>query len=131
MADNEDEYDITDAAKEMGFTPQYVRQLIRKGTLLTVMKPIVPESLVKHHMVTRTEIDRYMGTTRRKTRREDGRNKFVMYMTLVELAKVKTVLKANDLKEVAETIRSWNPLKAVTARPKAPATKKVKRAKAV
>lgn len=106
---------IENTAKKMGFTPAYVRSLIRKEQLISVLEPIVPESLVKHHMVSDEEIKRFFAETRRATHRVDNRNKFVIYMTPVECDAAKIVLTENGLGPVAETIRTWNRVKKITS----------------
>lgn len=104
-------YTIPDAAEKMGFTPAYVRSLIRKGQLLSELEPIVPESLVKRHHITDEGIAHFFDESSRKTHRADKRNKFVIYMTLVEYETVKILLTENGLSVVAETIKTWNPIK--------------------
>ena len=110
-------YNIADAAGKMGFSPAYVRALVRKGQLATVMEPIVPESLVRRHMISDENIKDFFADAHRGTHRPDGRNKYVVYMTPPEYQAAKTVLTENGLGPVAETIRTWNRLKAPTPAP--------------
>lgn len=104
-------YDIQDAAKRLKLSPQYVRSLIRNGTLKSTQEPIVPESLVNKHMVTEVEIQRYLAIPSSKTQRKDHRNKYVIYMTIDERQHVADALKAADLADVESTIRTANVLK--------------------
>lgn len=103
---------IPETAMLMKYTPAYVRSLIRKGDLIATLEPIVPESLVRRHMISDEAIVAFFGETHRKTHRADGRNKFVVYMSLAECETVKTVLTANNLGDVAATIRTANKIKA-------------------
>lgn len=104
-------HDIPKTAELMNLTPAYVRALIRKGSLVTEMEPIVPDSLVKRHMVSDEEMARFQADFGRRVRRTDKRNKYVIYMTPGERVKVVGLLEANELQDIVSTIRSWNPLK--------------------
>jgi len=104
-------HNIEDTAKLMNFTPNYVRALIRKGALKSALEPIVPESLVKRHMVSDEAITEYLTGTVSRARRKDGRNKFVVYMSHEESPKVQALLRANGFAGIADTLRTWNPLK--------------------
>jgi len=106
-------HNIAEAAKVMGFTPAYVRSLIRKGQLVSGLEPIVPESLVKRHVITDEDIKLFLSQSKRQTHRADGRNKYVVYMTRTEYEAVKIVLTENGLAGVVETMRTWNPVKGV------------------
>lgn len=121
-------YDINETAKLMNFTPAYVRSLIRKGLLASELEPIVPETLVKHHVITDAEVKRFMGQSRRTAHRKDGRNKFVIYMDTDERTRVLKVLTDNKLEDVAATIRAWNALK---PKENTPVAKKAKNGQAV
>ena len=104
-------YDIPESAELLGLTPQYVRALIRDGTLTSVLKPIVPESLVNKHMITAAEIARYKALPATRTQRRDKRNKYVSYMTLDERVAVSAALLAAGLEAVDKLIRTANVLK--------------------
>jgi hypothetical protein len=106
------QYDINSAAGRMGYTPQYVRALIRKGLLDTELVPLVKGSLVTRHMISEEEIVRYLSGAVRKSRRIDGRNKFVFYANVAEYPRIIEALKKAGLQEVAEGVRSANKLKA-------------------
>lgn len=117
-------HNIAEAAKVMGFTPAYVRSLIRKGQLVSGLEPIVPESLVKRHVITDENIKLFLSQSKRQTHRADGRNKYVIYMTPVEFEATKIVLAENGLGPVVETMRTWNPIKGML--PKTPPVKAAK-----
>lgn len=72
--------DILEAAQMMGFTEQYVRMLIRDGKLQnTYLAPKTKGSAVMKRFVPKKSIEDFFNTSTRKSKRSDGRNKYVFY----------------------------------------------------
>ena len=104
-------FDIEETAEELNFSAQYIRLLVRTGRLHSTMEPITEGSLVERHVITAEELERYKNEAPHKSRRSDGRNKFIIYLAVKEIAPARKALKAAGLKEVAEGIRPANKLK--------------------
>lgn len=111
MTEKEKLYDIIDAAKYLGFSQIYIRMLIRKGRLASVKKSSTPGSLVMKHMVRESDLNEFIGEMPHKTRRADGRNKFIMYATPGEYTRTRQVLLNANLIEVADLIIPANKVK--------------------
>ena len=107
----EDKVTIREAAKEMGMTEAYVRTLIRTQKLDSHLEPIAFESSVSRHMIYRQDIDNFLTSTPRKTKRTDGRNKYVFYATPSELSSVDAALRAAKLDVMADIIHTANFIK--------------------
>lgn len=79
---------INDAAAYLGMKPQYVRTLIRNGKFKPNKVKISPDSEVWRWEIPVSQLDTYRATAGTRTRRADGRSKFVMYATPDELKAV-------------------------------------------
>lgn len=102
---------ITDVARQCGFTGQYVRTLIRKGKLESELHPIREGSMVQKHFVSKESLQEFLAETTRKTKRTDGRNKYVFYAKPREYDKVLQALLKDGLVDVVESIRENNKVK--------------------
>lgn len=102
---------INQVARETGFTPQYIRTLIRRGTLKSKKIPISEHSPVVRHMIYDESLAEFLHTTQRKTKRTDGRNKFVFYADQIEYASVVDALTAAGLTAIVESLRTANKIK--------------------
>jgi len=105
------EYTIKEAAKEMSLTDAYVRALIRQGKLPSELRPITFDSSVSRHVIKAADVKAFLQETVRKTKRTDGRNKYVFYATPEEQQAVDDALRAANLTAVADMIHTANPLK--------------------
>lgn len=92
-------YSIKQAALELGVNELYVRKLIRDGKLSTQMVPVKPGSQVMKHLIPQAEIERHKAKGRSSSSRPDGRNKWVVYATPSEAAKLAEFCRANGLPE--------------------------------
>jgi len=104
-------YDINSAAQAAGFTTAYIRNLIRKGVIHATREPVREGSLVTRYVIDSQELDRFLNTVPHKSRREDSRNKFVMYATPDEFTAAIQALEAAGLHEVASLITPANKVK--------------------
>ena len=105
-------YDIPAAAKELSYTQSYVRSLIRRGLLKSTLQPIARGAKVRKHMVSRDDIKTFQRNRTRRSRRKDGRNKWIVYANFDEMYQVITLLESNDLSLVADTIKPANKIQA-------------------
>lgn len=94
MASSKKWHTIPKAAEYLGLSPGYVRHLIHDGKLQSKMVPVSDGSLVEQHVVEEKELNNFLATAPRRNRRSDGRNKFLLYATPVELEESKRVLRA-------------------------------------
>jgi hypothetical protein len=104
-------YDIPAAAKKIGFSVPYIRTLIRKGKLLTTMQPLYEGSRVKKHMIPETELKKFVELMPHKSRRKDGRNKYIVYVRTDEFLQMRQALLDAGLEEIAFLITPANKLK--------------------
>jgi hypothetical protein len=103
--------DISAIARRTSFTPPYVRSLIRRGLLPSIQRPIREGADVKKHYVKETDLLTYLESSTRKTKRLDGRNKFIFYANHAEYNLVLAALTAAGLTDIVEGIRAANHLK--------------------
>jgi len=103
------ELNIPGAAKYLNYTRPYVRALIRNKKIKTTLRPIAPNAKVKRHMIAITELKKFQLTRITRTRRKDGRNKYILYVTPGEHQEVLTALKNAGLQDVADLIVRANP----------------------
>lgn len=105
------EFTIKEAAKYMNLTEAYVRSLIRGDRLPSELRPIAFEAAVSRHIIQLTDIETFLKETTRKTKRNDGRNKYVMYLNPQEEGDVITALQNAKLGHLADMIHPANFLK--------------------
>jgi len=105
------EFTIKQAAKHMGLTDAYVRALIRQKKLPSTLVPIAKDADVSRHIITLDDINEYERGATHKTKRKDGRNKFVFYATPTEAQAAVKVLQDAGLDLIASTVRTANILK--------------------
>jgi hypothetical protein len=95
---------IQQAARLVGRQAQYIRQLVLKEKLIAIKSTVPGTDIPRWEIDKKSVLDYFKGNNRRVGRRQDGRNKWVVYATPAELVKVKEVLAANGLAEVVATI---------------------------
>lgn len=105
------QYDIPTAAEELGFSQAYIRTLIRKGTLKTTRVPLSEGSLVTKHVISEEALREFENESPHKSRRLDGRNKFIMYLRPDEYMPAYQALSKAGLHEVADLLTPANKLK--------------------
>jgi len=104
-------YTIGEAAVAMKMSSQYVRTLIRRGQIKSKLVPIAKDSQVTRHAIAKDQLENFLSGSARKSKRTDGRNKYVFYANFGEIGRVREVLKAAGLQEVEKTVMSSNQLK--------------------
>ena len=103
-------YDIPAASARIGFSQSYVRTLIRRGTLISEMVPLSKGSLVTKHMISESELQRFLEEVPHKSRRHDSRNKFVLYATPDEIAPLLDAMRNAGFGEIADLVEPANQL---------------------
>lgn len=104
---------INEAAKILGYTPKYVRFLIRKKMLKSFLVPIFEGSAQKHHVISDEDIEEYKKVPNTRSRRSDSRYKFIFYATSEEYHEVVRAVESAGYVEVAKTMMPANTIKAI------------------
>jgi hypothetical protein len=100
---------IRKAADFLEVSEMYLRKQIKLGKIQTTKVAISDH--VWRHEISSAELAAFKNRSSVRTSRDDGRNKFVVYMNATELAKVQQVLKEAKLDQVAALIARANPSK--------------------
>jgi len=87
------QYSINEVAELTGLDTMYVRKAVRDGKLTSRMVS-VGDTKVQKHMIKGSDILTWRASAGSHTTRADGRNKYTVYMTKEELAKIEPALKA-------------------------------------
>jgi hypothetical protein len=109
-------YTIKTAALELGLSEQYVRHAIRAGKLVTSLEPTGPESNVNRHVISKEALETWRAATSEHSRREDGRSRYILYVTPDELEKIQKrypnvpIMKPTYGKKEATDIGSDDPI---------------------
>jgi len=112
---------IKEAAQHLGTTDTYVRTLVRKGKLATERENLNEDGTLWRHMIPITELESYKGNAR-TSRREDGRNKYVLYATPEELEALRKVIETEQLTCLIEKPKYGKPKKDSKPEPEAVST---------
>jgi hypothetical protein len=83
---------IKEAASKLGLSELYVRNAIRSGKLETTMVPVAPDSKTMKHQITVKALEAWRASTSNRSRRDDGRGRFILYATEAELADLRKML---------------------------------------
>lgn len=92
-------YGIKEAAVYLGIDQMYMRKLLRDGKIPSTMQPVKPGSEVHKHVIAEKDLEAWKVRGRSSSSRQDGRNKWVVYATKDEAAKLVEFCKANGLPE--------------------------------
>ena len=79
MAEKEKVFTIKTAAKELGLSEVYIRRAVRSKDLATQLVPVSKGSKTERHEIKESILMEWRATRGSGSRREDGRNKFVLY----------------------------------------------------
>jgi hypothetical protein len=72
---------IKDVVAASGLSEQYVRVALGKGKLETTKVPVHEGAKTMKNMITRSSFEAWRASASTHTKREDGRNKFVIYLS--------------------------------------------------
>jgi hypothetical protein len=75
-----------------GLSENYVRKAIMSGSLVAT-KEQIPGRKTERNIIKREDYDAWRASTAAHTRREDGRNKYVVYLTPEEEVKLMALVK--------------------------------------
>ncbi len=100
-------FSIRQSAVKLGVSEMYLRKMIAQGKIQTVKVAISDH--VWRHEITSQELAAFKNRTSQRSSREDGRNKFVVYMNAAEEAKVREVLKGAKLPQIEQLLKRANP----------------------
>ncbi len=106
---NQTSFSIRTAADHLKVSEMYLRKMIAQGKIQTTKVQISDH--VWRHEISDAELAAFKARTSVRTSRDDGRNKFVAYMTAAEEAKVRKLLKDASLVDVERLIVRANPTK--------------------
>ena len=95
MTTKETKYGIDEVAQITSLTVGYVRRAIQKGKLKTSKVQIANNTF--KHFVSESELNRWRSSNETRTQREDGRNKYTVYATPEEEAKLRKLLETSSL----------------------------------
>lgn len=102
---------IKQVVAETGLSENYIRKAMSKGDLIHIKEPMEGKKTEKNWIL-RSDLEAWQETRSAHSRREDGRNKFVIYMTAEEEEQLRALL--TEL-EFGETLDRANQPKTVAA----------------
>jgi len=100
-------YSIREAAKYLKVSEMYLRKKVNDGTLKTSKVQVLGD--IWRHQIAQADLDAFKARTNNRSSRDDGRNKFVVYLSKTEEATVRGLLKANKLEAVDKLLLRANP----------------------
>ncbi len=105
-------YTIRTGASKLGISEQYLRKCIREGKISTKLVKIGsnPNSPQRHE-ISESELMKFKKRTSVRTSRDDGRNKFVVYLTKSEERVLRQLMSNNKLTNVEKLLKRANPSK--------------------
>jgi hypothetical protein len=98
---------IKEAANFLGVKPQYVRTLIRNGKFKPTKVAVAEGSEVWRWEIPVEQLESYRANAGTRSRRADGRTKYIMYATPEELEQVNAVAEANEIGVIIQ--RAYKP----------------------
>lgn len=101
MAEKPVMFSIKTAAQETGLSEVYIRRAIQMKKLPT-QKVQVGDTEVYKHMITKDDLEKWRNGSGTHSVRTDGRNKFVMYATPDELAKIQQFIAEQKIGAVVD-----------------------------
>jgi ribosomal protein S8 len=87
------EYSIVELSRITETNEQFLRKLIREGRIKT-RKVQIRDTMVEKHMILGQSVLDYADSTKTRTSRDDGRNKYTLYANPAELEKIQKLLES-------------------------------------
>lgn len=87
--------DIKEVCERYGLSQVYVRRMILKGTIPTT-KVEIGKNTFKHVMNV-TDIEKWREASQNRSKRQDGRGRYILHATLEEIDQLQQLLDENDL----------------------------------
>jgi hypothetical protein len=94
-------FTINEVLAMTGLSNVYVRKCIAKGTL-KVTKGFIPGTKTPRNSISRVDFDAWRATIGTGTRRADGRNKYVLYLSPEETEKLMTLIAGEPFAELLQ-----------------------------
>ena len=89
--------DIDDVRELTHLSEMRVRTAMRRGELVSHLEPVKEGSKTNHRVTTPEDVLAWRKSTEAHTKRDDGRNKYNIYMTPDEYEVVTKLFKANKV----------------------------------
>lgn len=90
------QYTIKEIVAKYNLSNVYVRRMIQQGKLITTKVPVIGMKNTFKHVVDEEELVRWRSSSQHN-KREDGRNRFILYATSEEKATLDELLKESEL----------------------------------
>lgn len=100
-------FSIREAAQYLKVSEMYLRKRVNDGTIKTAKVNVLGD--IWRHEISKADLDAFKQHTSNRSSRDDGRNKFVVYLTKAEEAQVRALFAANKLEAVAKLLSRANP----------------------
>jgi hypothetical protein len=84
---------IKEASVALKCEQNYVRKLLREGKLTSNLVPTKPGSSVMKHLISKASIEARLTRQGDRTKREDGRNRWLIWATPSEMLALQSLLK--------------------------------------
>lgn len=92
--------DINQVIAETGLSSVYIRRAISTGKLIAHKEPVKEGATTVKNVITRADFEAWRAQSASHTQREDGRNKFVLYMTQEEAEKLQVMIAGEPFAEL-------------------------------
>lgn len=102
-------YSIREAARALEVSEMYLRKQVNVGKIPTT-KVQISENVWRHE-ISEKDLKAFKNRTSTRSSRDDGRNKFVVYLTHAEEARLRALMKSNALTDVDKLLARANPSK--------------------
>lgn len=98
---------IRESAQFLHVSEMYLRKKVNDGTLKTHRVQILGD--IWRHEIEKADLLAFKAHTSNRSSRDDGRNKFVIYLSKSEESKVREMLKESKLDQVSALLQRANP----------------------
>jgi hypothetical protein len=85
-------YSIKNVVKMTGLSENYIRKSIMSGQLVTT-KELIPGTKISKNWISEEDLNKWNANRKQHSKRDDGRNKFVIYMNQDEVTQLENMLK--------------------------------------
>lgn len=100
-------FSIRESSKKLGVSEMYLRKCILEDKIHTTHVAISDK--VWRHEISEDELAKFKVRSSNRSSRDDGRNKFTIYLSKSEEVKIRELLKTNNLDKVGALLQRANP----------------------
>jgi hypothetical protein len=100
-------YTLRQAAAKLEVSEMYLRKMVKLGKIATAKVQITEN--VWRHEISEADLSAFKARTSNRSSRNDGRNKFVVYLSHPEEAQLRAQLKALKMTDVEKLLTRANP----------------------